>query len=199
MTCPDCQAPLDEVPINQPCPKCGGLRRSATATPPAAMAHAHVPRPTIAIGYDNPRPWQQKWQDVQDGLKRVETIYASKEAIGNEEVRRPVEEFFKACRELADWLWGNSGVKKPVVIQLIRRSPYLRLADGMAQTTKHHTRTGKDPMTARIAEIRVGPDGARARIAWARPSGASGSGDALYFARGCVRAWRRFLRKQQLQ
>jgi hypothetical protein len=139
-----------------------------------------------------------KWQDLMNLLKQVETIYAAKEGVGNEDMRRAVEDFTTTCRELGDWLWQNTALTKNTVIQAIKRSPYLRLADSMAQTIKHHTRTGKDPITAGIAEIRVGPDGARARIDWSRPSGASGSIDALDLTRGCTRSWRRFLRKHKL-
>jgi hypothetical protein len=157
-------------------------------------------RPTIAIGYNSPRPWKQKWQDVLNALGEVKSAYTAKEGQGNEDVRRIVEDFIKTCRELADWLWQNTNVNKSTVIGLIRRSPSLRLADAMAQTTKHHTRrSGKDdPITARITEIRVGPDGARAQISWSRASGANGSEDALDLARRCVKAWRGFFVRRGL-
>jgi predicted RNA-binding Zn-ribbon protein involved in translation (DUF1610 family) len=29
MICPDCQQNLDDVPVGDPCPQCGGVRRSA--------------------------------------------------------------------------------------------------------------------------------------------------------------------------
>jgi hypothetical protein len=93
------------------------------------------------------------------------SAYTAKEGQSNEDVRRIVEDLFKTCRELADWLWQNTNVNKSTVIGLIRRSPSLRLADAMAQTTKHHTRrSGKDdPITARITEsasvlMALGPD-----------------------------------------
>jgi hypothetical protein len=161
------------------------------------MGYVEAPPPTIAIGYTSPRPWQQKWQDVLDALKPIEHAYTTKESLSNEGIRRDVENFFEVCRELADWLWQNSGVSKDIVMKLVHGSHYLRLADAMAQTTKHHTRTGNNPITADVAEVRIGPDGARVRIDWSRTSGASGSGDALDLARGCVRSWQRFLRKQK--
>lgn len=98
---------------------------------------------------------------------------------------------------MADWLWQNTGVSKAAVMQLVSGSHYLRLADAVAQTTKHHTRTGKNPITASIAKVRIGPDGARVRIDWSRPGGARGSRDALDLAQGCVRSWLRFLRRQK--
>src|SRR5947207_3371877 len=73
------------------------------------------------------------------------------------------------------------------------------LADAMAQTTKHPTTTRRDnPITARIAEIHITPEGARARIEWSRPAGSKGSRDALELAYGCLRSWRRFVRAQKL-
>jgi hypothetical protein len=76
----------------------------------------------------------------------------------------------------------------------VMADPALRLADGIAQTTKHHTRTfGTDPITARITDITIGPGGRYAKISWSQPSGAKGSEDALDLARRCVDAWRRFL------
>jgi hypothetical protein len=135
-----------------------------------------------------------------DALGEVKSAYTTKEGQGNEDVRRVVEDYFKTCRELADWLWQNTNVNKSAIIGLIRRSPSLRLADAMAQTTKHHTRLpGKDdPITARITEIRVGPDGASAQISWSRASAANGSEDALDLARRCAKAWRGFFVRRGL-
>lgn len=44
-TCPACGADLTEVPASDPCPQCGGNRRSATlrAVPAAAVADASSP------------------------------------------------------------------------------------------------------------------------------------------------------------
>jgi hypothetical protein len=165
-----------------------------------AVARVEVPRPTIAIGYNEPRPWQQKWQDVLHALEQLERAYATEEGQGNEDVRRVVEEFYKTCRELADWLWAdrqNTGVDESAVRAFMRDDP-LRLADAMAQTTKHHTRWGNDLITARVSEIRVGPDGARAQIGWSRASGESGAEDALDLARRCVVAWQDFIAQNGL-
>jgi hypothetical protein len=132
-------------------------------------------------------------------LEPIEHAYTTLKGLNNETVRRDIENFFNVCRELADWLWQNAGVSEQSVRQLIENSHYLRLADAMAQTTKHHTRTGRrNPITANIAEMSGTPDGFRVRIDWSRPSGSSGSRDALELARGCVRSWRRFVRAQKL-
>jgi hypothetical protein len=160
-----------------------------------AVARVAVLRPTIAIGYNEPRPWQQKWQDVLHALEQLERAYVTEEGQGNEHVRRLVEDFFTTCRELADWLWQdkqNTGLDESAVRALMRDDP-LRLADAMAQTTKHHTRWGNNPITARVSEIRVAADGARAQIGWFRPSGERGSEDARDLARRCVDAWQNFI------
>lgn len=102
----------------------------------------------------------------------------TKDGLSNEDVRRDIEGFFRACREMADWLWQNTSLSKSTVMKRVRNSHYLRLADAIAQTTKHHTRTvtnqNPNPITAGIAEIRITGDGARVRIDWSRPSGSTG-------------------------
>ena len=40
MTCTDCRANLDDVPIYQPCPTCGSTRRDVTISAPPANAEA---------------------------------------------------------------------------------------------------------------------------------------------------------------
>lgn len=202
ITCPDCGESLDASPVGQPCPRCGGLRRDATVLGQTARAVAVVPVPTIAIGYPISRPWQQKWQDILDALKPIERVYITKDGLSNEDIRRDIEEFFRICREMADWLWQNTSLSKGTVMKRVMNSHYLRLADAIAQTAKHHTRDvtrrNPNPITAGIAEIRVTPDGARVRIDWSRPRGSTGSRDALELARGCARSWRSFLREQNL-
>jgi hypothetical protein len=202
MTCPDCGKSLDTTPVGQPCPRCGGQRRDAIVLAQTARAVATAPAPSIAIGYTIPRPWQQKWQDILDTLKPVEHAYTTKGGLSNEDVRRDIEAFFRACREMADWLWQNTNLSKATVLKRVRNSHYLRLADAIAQTTKHHTRAtinqNPNPITAGVAEIRITPDGARVRIDWSRPSGSAGSRDALDLANGCIRSWRRFLHEQNL-
>jgi hypothetical protein len=42
MTCPDCGADLDAVPVGDPCPICGSTRRNATVMPPTVAAVATV-------------------------------------------------------------------------------------------------------------------------------------------------------------
>lgn len=202
MNCHDCGEALDDVPVGDPCPGCGSTRRDATVHAHSITTQVVVPTPTIGVGYNPHRPWQQKWQDVEHGLQQIETAYdVTQGQYGNEHVRRVVEGFFKDCRELADWLWQDLqsiGLDEPTIRTFMRSDPDLRLADAIAQTIKHHTRTGTDPITARITDITIGPGGRHAKIGWSQPSGAKGSEDALDLASKCVGAWRQFLASRGL-
>lgn len=42
MTCHDCGANLDEVPVGTACPNCGLKRRDATVSPPTIAAVGHI-------------------------------------------------------------------------------------------------------------------------------------------------------------
>ena len=100
-----------------------------------AEARVEVPRPTIAIGYNKPRPWQQKWQDLLHALEQLERAYVTEEGQGNEHVRRLVEDSFATCRELADWLWQDkqyASLNKSAVMAFMLGNPHLRLADALA-------------------------------------------------------------------
>jgi hypothetical protein len=194
MTCPDCGSNLDDVPVGEPCPACGGHRRDAKVFAETATATASVPDVTVEIGYGARRPWPQKWQDINLLLQEIADAYGTR--MGNDPVRGAVESFFDSCRELADWLYKDAGKKE--ALSFVNTHPDLRLCDGFAQTTKHHTREGKDPITARISKIRVTPEGVQAEIAWSSRSGATGAEDALDLARRCVAAWEQFFRQTGL-
>jgi hypothetical protein len=194
MTCPDCGCRLDEVPVDDSCPACGGARRDAVAFAQVAGTVTSVGQVTIDVRYNSHRPWQQKWREVQRLLADLEDAYQPPGS-GNEHVRLTIEGLFKACRELADWLKHDAGTD---AINFVNANPDLRLCDGFAQTAKHHTRYGTDPLTVRIAGIRSGPTGARSRIEWSRPNGVTGTDDALALARRCVRAWEGYFTRHRL-
>ncbi len=194
MFCPDCEANLDDVPVGDPCPVCGGPRRSAEAHAGVALMAVSSLKASASVGYNPQRPWQQKWSDVVHGLEVLEEIYR-RDDLGNEDVRRQVEDFFKDCRELADWLKQQAGT--PQAMSYVNTDPDLMLCDGLAQTVKHHTRSGADPITARISWVHGG-SGVRVEIAWSTPSGATGIEDALALARRCVKSWERFFQQEGL-
>jgi hypothetical protein len=52
MFCPDCNTNLDAVPVDDPCPGCGGKRRSAVAYAEVARAVATAP-PVTAVGHSH--------------------------------------------------------------------------------------------------------------------------------------------------
>jgi hypothetical protein len=43
MYCPDCQTDLTDTPVDDPCPKCRGVRRSAAPIPGAIKGTSHLP------------------------------------------------------------------------------------------------------------------------------------------------------------
>jgi hypothetical protein len=136
----------------------------------------------------------RKWREVLTRLNDLEIAYNGSNI---DDLRQGVEHFLKSCRELADWLQNGAGLN---ALEFVHRDKDLRICDGLAQTSKHHTREGKnDPITAWIGSIMSKSSGSSsARIEWARPSGSQGSEDALDLARVCVAAWQRFLRQHRL-
>ena len=154
-------------------------------------------RVSASVGYGEVRPWQQKWRDIQARLTTIERTYVADDA-NNEEVRLQVEDFFKDCRELADWLLVDADL--PEAMLYVVTDPALAVCDGLAQTIKHHTRNGRarDPLSARISWVHGG-EGVRVQIDWSRPSGESGTEDALHLAGKCEAAWLRFFRRHGLK
>jgi len=52
MTCPDCAKTLDDVPIGEPCPNCGSLRRDAAVGIPTLKAMTRVFPATVSASVD---------------------------------------------------------------------------------------------------------------------------------------------------
>lgn len=197
MSCSDCHANLDETSVGQPCPSCGSGHRSTAVYAEAALVATATLNASASIGYNPLRPWPQKWRDVINGLGVIEATYRQDD-LDNEAVRRQVETFFKDCCELADWLQEQAG--QSTAMDYLKTDRDLKLCDGMAQTTKHHTRAprrGRDPITARISRV-DGGQGVRAEIQWSTPSGLTGTEDALDLAQRCTSAWERFFRQHGL-
>ncbi len=93
MTCPDCQKSLDDVPAGDPCPRCGGNRRSAVADAEVAMVAASAQAPTISIGYSLEPGWAYQWRSIQQHLPRLREQYQGINTLGNADV----EETVHAC------------------------------------------------------------------------------------------------------
>jgi hypothetical protein len=154
---------------------------------------------TLIMPFKVLQPWQHKWQDLLDVLEQIEDVYTR--SADTKHATLFVETFFSRCRELADRLWQDTrtGLDKSTVMAFIHSDPSLRLADAMAQTTKHHTRTGTNPITARVSRLNILPDAADVQIYWTQPSGADGTEDALDLARRCAGSWRSFFAREGLR
>lgn len=66
MICPDCQQNLDNVPVGDPCPQCGGVRRSAVVQAQAAMVGVSAMALTVSIGYSRQRFRAPAWPERDD-------------------------------------------------------------------------------------------------------------------------------------
>jgi hypothetical protein len=74
---------------------------------------------------------------------------------GNEPVKRDFENFFAQCFHLGDWLWEDksTGLTDQQVRTFIDKDAALRICAGVANTSKHRTRSQPNAMTARIASV----------------------------------------------
>ena len=89
MICPDCQQDLDDVPVGDPCPQCGGNRRSAVVQAQAAMVGVSAMAPTVSIGYSLEPGWAYQWRVIQRHLARLREQYKGINTLGNVDVERP--------------------------------------------------------------------------------------------------------------
>ena len=102
--CPDCQQNLDDVQPDNPCPQCGGNRRSATVAATAALVGVGAMSVTVSIGY-NPSPgWPYQWRVIQRHLARLREQYQGTRMLGNEDTEENVHALFLALFHLYDWL-----------------------------------------------------------------------------------------------
>ena len=90
MTCPDCGENLDEVPVGDVCPQCGGLRRDSQVIAVAAVATATIPTPTLEIGYSLAPGWTFQWRSIQRHLGRLREQYRGVGVLGNVDVEETV-------------------------------------------------------------------------------------------------------------
>jgi hypothetical protein len=190
--CVGCGAELPDAEERRPCPACGDVRRHfdiGVAESVGLADDAH-----IRIEYGPDRPWEQKWGDVTRLFAEIERVYATR-AGSTDDVREAVETYFKATRELADWVKHKTGKD---ALALVNTDPALKICDGFAQTLKHHTRTKVGSISARIFNIDTAPPGVRVEIAWRVDSGPETTVDALDLARDCMAAWRRWFSQEGL-
>jgi hypothetical protein len=189
-TCAGCGADLTEAEQAKPCLSCGERGRSIhvkVADAAGAADHASV---RAEFGE---RPWEEKWSEVTRLLAEIEAIYTNRGSI--DVAREAVEGFFKAARELADWIKAKTGKN---ALGFVNDDADMAIPDGFAQTLKHHTRTKAGSISARIASIDAALPGIRVEIAWSTSGGPETKVDALNLARTTVAAWRRYFAQEGL-
>ena len=86
MICPDCQQNLDDVPVGDPCPQCGGTRRNVVVQLPTARVVVSAMAPTVSIGYSLEPGWAYQWNGIQRHLARLREQYQGINTLGNVDV-----------------------------------------------------------------------------------------------------------------
>ncbi len=142
--CPECNVNLGAVPVGEPCPRCGGQRRSAVATPRTITAKMTFPEPSVSIARVDHRPWIEKWRDVVRARDQIDSVYARRQPnVGSAEVDELVTRFCNDCHDMRDWLVGDIGSLNGVAAAGIKAhatsSPPLQVSSAVANSHKHHT------------------------------------------------------------
>lgn len=189
-TCASCGAELTEVEQAEPCPTCGERGRNIHVE----VADAAGATDDVSVRAEfGERSWEEKWCEVSRLLAEIEAIYTDRGSI--DVARRAVEGFFKAARELADWIKAKTGKD---ALGFVNSDADMAIPDGFAQTLKHHTRTKPRSISARIASIDTALPGTRVEIAWSRSGDPENNVDALDLARTTVAAWQRYFAQERL-
>ncbi len=200
MICPDCQQNLDDVPVGDPCPQCGGARRSAVVPAQAAMAAASAISASATVGYNLEPGWPYQWRILQRHLARLGEQYQGINSLGTLDVEETVHALFLSLLHLGDWLHQDSTIPptKDMVKDWIDDHPdSLGLCRDYANTWKHMKRNQSGARIAQITEIATGPNGYRVTIGYRpydQPSQLMTSIDALDLAEQSEQDWREFLR-----
>jgi hypothetical protein len=115
-------------------------------------------------------------------------------------VKRDFENFFTQCFHLGDWLWEDrtTGLTHQQVRTFIDKEAALRICAGVANTSKHRTRSQPNAITARIASVGFDGEGTHVTIDWSEGLH-GGTENALDLARRCVTAWDGYLKASGLQ
>jgi hypothetical protein len=103
MICPDCQETLDGVPLDDPCPKCGGLRRSAVVSGTSALISTSAIAGAVTIGYSLAPGWTYQWRSIQHHLTRLREQYQGIRPLGNLEAEETVHAVFLDLYHFYDW------------------------------------------------------------------------------------------------
>ena len=198
MICADCKRDLDEVPVRDPCPQCGGNRRSAVVSGEAALVAVSAMAETVKIGYSVAR-WTHQWRTIQRHLGRLREQYQGIGMLGNIDVEDTVDALFLALNHLYDWLLQDSATtflgKSMLDSHVSNHGNSLGLRRDYANTRKHMKRNSASAQLAQITNIETGPNGHTATIGYwpgNQPNSVAET-DALALAEQCEQDWRSLL------
>ena len=200
MICPDCQKNLDDVPVGDPCPQCGGNRRSAVVHAQVAMTAASALAPTVSIGYSLEPGWTYQWRSIQRHLARLREQYQGINTLGNVDVEETVHALFLSLFHLYDWLHQDSALtlsESTVKAWIDQHPDSLGLCRDYANTWKHMKRDRPGARIAQITRIESGPYGQKVTIGYRprdRPTLPMTEVDGLDVAEQSEEDWRDFLK-----
>ena len=200
MICPDCQQNLDDVPVGDPCPLCGGARRSAVIQAQAAVVAVSAMAGTVSIGYSLEPGWVYQWNGIERHLARLREQYQGINPLGNIDVEQTVHSLFLSLYHLYDWLHQDStlSLTEPTVRAWIdQHQNSLGLCRAYANTWKHMTRDRPGALIAQITRIESGSSGYKVTIGhrpWDQPSQPMTEADGLDLAEQSEQDWRDFLK-----
>jgi hypothetical protein len=198
MTCPDCGQNLDDVPTGDPCPQCGGNRRSTTVYAEAAVVGAAVMDVRVKIGYSLAPGWTDQWRSIQRHLGRLREQYQGIGIQGNVDMEETIHALYVALNHLSDWLYQDSALSlnnSAVEANVTAHPKSLGVCRAYANTRKHMKRDSPTALIAQITSIEPGTKGQTATIGYYPQNDPSKliEVDALALAEQCECDWRGFL------
>jgi len=197
VTCSNCGSDRSGVGEGKPCPECGSVDRTVAVSLTAELK-ATAMAPTLGIGYDKQRPWQEQWRSVLRRREELARCYSGDNDDSREDWRDVPRDFCKDCWHLKDHLKTDPAVPESVQGLVEERAnnrkkdgPATRLVGDVANTAKHGRREGRTE--AYVGEMFIEPGGKRTfRIDWTDPSGKTGNEDSLKLADDAVAEWQGF-------
>lgn len=198
-SCLDCGRILDKQPDpSGPCPQCGGLRHNVTVHVVSEIGLTSTVS-EVELAYGPDRPWSGKWDELKKSIVAVEAACRPSSGFAGQGITELFNSFFIKCYHLGDWLYEepNAPLKQKPVRDFMEQDGDLVLCAAIANTEKHRTRRGKDPVTAVIDKIKYTANGISAIVSWSN-STSSGTEDSLDLAHRCMASWTKFLASNNL-